>query len=149
VIGHQIQKTRPGLVVSPNEISHHLKTLNHRSHDHDRPGLFNPHFKARPDRAAGGDGLAQKPFRLSEILQLMERHLGLRYQFAEAAPPPIAPPRLTAAALAELPAPALAEPRQAAQSLDSARVRRFIHQTSACHAALADSIASLAESYQL
>jgi len=27
VIGHEIQKTRPCLAVSPNEINHHLKTV--------------------------------------------------------------------------------------------------------------------------
>jgi CheY-like chemotaxis protein len=102
----------------------------------------------------GCDDFVRKPFRKSEIHDMLAKHLGVRFLFEEEpskrqAPMPAEPAYAPCAeALAALPAGWRAELQEATTKADLALILRLIDQIHETDAALADALADLAGNYQ-
>ena len=99
--------------------------------------------------AAGLDDYVAKPYRPDEIFECMERHLGVRYRRAEAAPPEVdAALPLGAERMARPLPPDLRDGLESALvSLDSDRIVAVIEDIAALDAPLAARLADLANRY--
>ncbi len=104
--------------------------------------------------AAGWDDFVRKPFRETEIFEVMERHLGVLYVYEDSiehrARIKEQPSEdiLTPVALADLPDELLADLKQATIDLDVDRIGVIIDQIHELNAAVADALAKLAGKYQ-
>jgi PAS domain S-box-containing protein len=102
----------------------------------------------------GCDDFVRKPFRRDEIYDLLAKHLGLDFLYEEEPrlPLPAGPvePRYVSSdeSLAVLPASWLAELKQATTKGDLNRILRLVDQIRGQNAALADTLAELAQNYQ-
>ncbi|MDM8549046.1 DUF3365 domain-containing protein [Desulfobacterales bacterium HSG2] len=94
--------------------------------------------------SAGCNDFVRKPFRDSEIFDMMRKHLGVRYVYDEPAREPGTEEQdripLTADALTALPAELRAELEQAIRSLDPTRVSDLTERIRGQNAALADAL---------
>ena len=98
--------------------------------------------------AGGCDDVVRKPFRQAEIYEMLARHLGVRFVYAEEeAQSTIAQP-LPPAALAALPAGWLADLQQATVKADWNLMMTLIGRLRAQNAALADALADLARDFE-
>jgi CheY-like chemotaxis protein len=106
----------------------------------------------------GCDDFVRKPFRKDEIYDMLAKHLGVAFLYAEGPAPP-APGRPTEAAapaasalspeaLADLPAAWLADLQQATTRADLDLILSLIGQLRGQHPALADALAELAQNYE-
>jgi PAS domain S-box-containing protein len=102
----------------------------------------------------GCDDFVRKPFRKHEIYDMLARHLGVRFLYAEepSLPPPARPAEPayvpSADALAALPAGWLADLQQATTRADLHLILRLADQIREYDAALADALAALAHDYE-
>ena len=101
---------------------------------------------------AGCDAFLRKPYRADEIFDLMAKHLGLRYVYAEkpveTAPLPDMEPGKLAERLAALPPEWLTELQKSMEEIDLDSSRRTIGKISAKDEALASAIASLIDDFR-
>jgi PAS domain S-box-containing protein len=102
----------------------------------------------------GCDDFVRKPFRKNEIYDMLAKHLGVRFIYAEELPPgptEAAMPRtdaLSPEALAALPASWLADLQQATTRADLNLILSLADQIRGQDAALADALAELAQNYE-
>jgi PAS domain S-box-containing protein len=98
--------------------------------------------------AAGCDDFIRKPYRDSDILDALTKHLGTRFVYDEE--PPAAPfaASLDAAALAGLPDEQLQVLEQALVRIDIDAVNRAIEDIRTCNSPLAEALASAARELQ-
>jgi PAS domain S-box-containing protein len=102
---------------------------------------------------AGCDEFLRKPYRESEIFDIMAKQLGVRYQYAEEQPPetqPTAMPKkeLTATDLANLPEVLRTELHQAAIDLNMGRIATNIEQIKEVDAVVAEALKILVENFE-
>jgi signal transduction histidine kinase/CheY-like chemotaxis protein len=99
--------------------------------------------------SAGCDDVVRKPFQESHILDVMQKHLGVRYRYAEPAPAPApaapAAPHITPEALAALPEALRAALEHAVLTTNPDAIERVIGQIQAHDVALARELSVLAE----
>jgi signal transduction histidine kinase/CheY-like chemotaxis protein len=99
--------------------------------------------------SAGCDDVVRKPFQESHLLDVMQKHLGVRYQYAEPqhAPDPAAPavPRVTPEALAVLPEALRAALEHAVLTTNPDAIAHVIEQIQAHDVVLAHGLSALAE----
>ena len=105
--------------------------------------------------AAGADDFLAKPFREAEIFDLLQKHLGVRFVFATAAPLPpaaAAAERLSAdavaAAMHALPATFRAQFGQATQDIDLARMLALLAELRAEQPLAASHLERLAQDFE-
>jgi signal transduction histidine kinase/DNA-binding response OmpR family regulator len=102
--------------------------------------------------AAGCDDFLSKPFRDSDIFDLLEKHIGARFRYEEqSGGTPAAPPAQTedlARAAAALPGALRKDLRQAATRLDAKAVQAAIERIRPHDALLATAVAELARAYR-
>lgn len=98
--------------------------------------------------AAGCDDCIRKPYRESDVYDMLAKHLGVQFIYEE----PLAPAAIAAAmsgdAWAALPAETVMELELALNHLDPDAIDRAINAIRAHEAALADTLAALAKDYQ-
>ncbi len=98
--------------------------------------------------AAGCDDFLRKPFRESDIFELMKKHIGVRYVYEEEIET-IAPTEvLTPETLTVLPSEWLRALREAAERADGDNIYELLEQIKPDHAALAESIAALVDDFE-
>jgi len=98
--------------------------------------------------AAGMDDYLTKPYRPAEIFDCLQRHLGLRYLRAEAAPPPAGhSAELSKDAIAALPSALRAELLDAVTALNAKRISQAIAKVAEHDAPLGSVLAGYAERY--
>jgi CheY-like chemotaxis protein len=99
--------------------------------------------------SAGCDDVVRKPFQESHILDVMQKHLGVRYRYAEPEPEPTpaapALPHITPEALAVLPEALRAELEHAVLTTNPDAIAHVIEQIQAHDVALAHGLSALAE----
>ena len=78
--------------------------------------------------AAGCDGFVRKPYRETEIFEVMARHLGLKYTYEQEGAPVGPVKELRPEQLAALPAELLSQLQQAVVLLDTERTLKVIAQ---------------------
>ena len=105
--------------------------------------------------SAGCDDFVRKPFRESEIFDVMHRHLGVRYVYEEDADAhdPVSsekarPKAVTPEALGALPHELLVALEQASMHGDTDRVESLVEDIRSIDAALADALAVLAADFE-
>jgi CheY-like chemotaxis protein len=103
--------------------------------------------------SGGCDDFVRKPFREEEILDVLAKHLGVRFVYEEDAQPGGVPAEpeggvLSAADLAGLPPEWVASLYEAAAQLDADLVLDRIEQVRASNAALADGLARLVRDFR-
>jgi two-component system, sensor histidine kinase len=99
-------------------------------------------------REAGCDAFLRKPFRESELFDLMEHLLGVAYRYAEATPAAAeATPQQLAAGVAHLPGPLRQELRQALAELDMQRTNELLTQVTAQDPTLGAAMRRLADGF--
>lgn len=103
---------------------------------------------------AGCDGFLRKPFRETEIFDMMQKYLGVRYLCEEEAGLPSAARErlfsdiLTPDALAALPPDAFAALRQAVDETDPARVSEIVAALAPQFAALGEALTALTKEFR-
>ena len=101
---------------------------------------------------AGCDGFLRKPFREVEIFDAMEKHLGVRYVYAEEEPLATAEASKmdlpSSEVLAALPLELLASLSKAVKALDLKATEQIISRIGVENKALAKSLASLVKDYR-
>ena len=108
--------------------------------DEDRAGIL----------AAGCDGLLRKPFHEIELLDLLTQHLGVKFFYqVEPVVQSDTVEALTPAQLAAMPAPWLADLRQAALEGDLARILSLTEQIQADEPVLAGKLTRLANNFEI
>ncbi len=97
--------------------------------------------------SAGCDDVVRKPFQESHIFDVMQKHLGVRYRYAEPAPAPSAPalPRIAPEALAVLPEALRAALEHAVLTTNPDAIAHVIGQIQTHDVALARGLSALAE----
>ncbi len=102
--------------------------------------------------SAGCDDLVQKPFKESQIFDVLHRHLGVRYVYAEPVrePTPQAQERttLTADALSALSAELRVGLEQAIRNIDLSRFSDLIERIRAQDAAIADALSTSIDNFE-
>jgi len=103
--------------------------------------------------SGGCDDFVRKPFREEEIFDMLAKHLGLRFEYEEDAPPIGVPPDaaedvLTATSLAALPTDWVAKLHEGATQLDADLILALLDQIRAQHAPLADALESLVHDFR-
>jgi PAS domain S-box-containing protein len=102
--------------------------------------------------AAGCDDFLRKPFRAHELFTLLQRHLGLHYEYAPASDTAQNDPEPGSAvlttALSTLPVSLVADLELAAVCADMVRVDSLIDQIASHHAPLAEWLRSLAHDFE-
>jgi len=98
--------------------------------------------------AAGCDDFIRKPFGQCEILDMLTKHLGVRFVYEEEVAPRAVEARLDPAALAGLPAESLSELEEALSRIDIGAVNRAIEKTRTHDPALADGLAAVTRDLQ-
>ncbi len=104
--------------------------------------------------ATGCDAFLQKPFRESQIFDLLHKQLGLRFVYEEEKTPTVkddgqrAEEVLTPDALAALPTDVATELRQAVEDLNTSRTNRSIDRIRQQNEALADALVELVRGYR-
>jgi signal transduction histidine kinase/ActR/RegA family two-component response regulator len=96
--------------------------------------------------AHGFDDLVRKPYRAAEIVELLTKHLGVRFVYEETdTVPALQVPELS---LDGMPAQWLADMRQAVLEGDLGRTERLIQEIRTDYAALADALGQLAGGFE-
>jgi predicted ATPase/signal transduction histidine kinase/CheY-like chemotaxis protein len=99
--------------------------------------------------SAGCDDFLRKPFRSSDIFEIMHKHIGVRYIYQETTSPAEQPPdALTPAALASLPKELLIKLEQATIRSHLELMLSVIGEISEHNPSLADGLALLAEEFE-
>jgi len=103
--------------------------------------------------ATGCDDFLRKPYRESEIFELMAKHLGVRYQykgtqFAEAGNAETVKKDLTSADIAELHQTLRDELHQAVIELDMEQIAQVIEKISELNKPVAESLKTLANNFE-
>jgi signal transduction histidine kinase len=102
--------------------------------------------------AAGCDDVLLKPLQESMLWQKLERHLGVRYLYADEPAPPVIPElskELAAQALKQMSPEWLAELHRASLEINYAKIRSEIAQLRETHTALAQTLITLVDDYRL
>jgi signal transduction histidine kinase/CheY-like chemotaxis protein len=101
--------------------------------------------------SAGCDDFMRKPFQESQIFEMMQKHLGVRYRYAEPeqAPAPKQPsrPAVTPEALAALPEELLAALEQAVLTTSPDAIEQVIEQIHSYDSELAHALTALTEEF--
>ena len=101
--------------------------------------------------AAGCDDFLRKPYRAATLLELMDKHLGVRYVYGEAgaAPePPAAGEGDPAEALRSLPGPLLERLERAAVRAEMSEIDRLIGEVAGQNPAAAARLRALADGFE-
>ena len=105
-------------------------------------------------RSAGCDDFLRKPFRESDILEMMNKHIGVRYVYENPTQPDSSIAEdgkqnvLTAAAIASLPESWLASLKQAILNVDVELIFTLIEQIQPNNAALADALKRYIDNFE-
>jgi len=100
---------------------------------------------------AGCDGYLRKPFSEEDLFEMLQKHLGLRFRYAEesaAIPPVNGGAEAVAQALASLPAPVRARLRRALEQLDVAAVQGVLDEIRGLNGDASDTLRALTANYQ-
>ena len=107
-------------------------------------------FKEQADTilVAGCDDVVRKPYRRSEVLDMMAKQIEVRYQYASEAKEPISMPPLDTERLHQLPESLLSDLRQAALRLSVGEIDKIIDRISDIDQTIANDLRAHAASYQ-
>jgi hypothetical protein len=100
---------------------------------------------------AGCDGYLRKPFSEEDLFEMLQKHLGVRFRYAEesaAIPPLNGGAEAVAQALASLPAPVRARLRRALEQLDVAAVQGVLDEIRGLNGDASDTLRALTANYQ-